>query len=706
MACAEGRSTVSCSRPLSASTGGLPAAQRASAALVHHDGGLAEFLAHPEMAGTAYRSAVNEAEPLGNNSVDGASAVGQRKAREDRDRHAGPAELIVAHDAIQAALAERRGSRCEATRRLDAADGQGRTPVSGRPSRSSFTTDRTKAQQELTARNPEGSFEALMQGETLHQLDASVSSPVCVLPIPPPESASARHGGAFRGGLQQQILQQQGLTAAASLLTPKPGRHAPSKGRRHALFEGSVRGRAPCSFAEPAASETRGKAMPPNRGSVRAWSGQAQGHSPSSLSSPSPSNSYSKFSEPEMDLDVDYRRESRRCEVRSGRNMQSAASRSPAGRRRRPGQPMTTTVELAVSRRRDRCVSQSPGRGRNAASRRRGSDSRARFGSGPRGSTALAPCPSELSIAHTERQTSAGLVLGQSLTHESPCATCRHPERYCGEVDYNLFRKQFLERAKVMRWNSTTMAKQLVQLLSGEALGILRHLAPHQLGNFAVVDSALRRRFGIEVDVYAQRAQLRNLQRKGDQSLETYAAEIEHVVRGAYPTLLEHQLQQQMVCYFIEGLNDPIMALLLVREKHQNLDAVLASARVRPPSIPGRATRQSAVNVATVRRPGGNERGGVELAPGQNGCMADAFKAMAESPRTQPKRQERLLVRTQLGLESQGNPSSGTTGSGARNRKAKPLRSEYRVCFYCRVKGHLIRHCRVRKAREARAGYN
>jgi len=137
-------------------------------------------------------------------------------------------------------------------------------------------------------------------------------------------------------------------------------------------------------------------------------------------------------------------------------------------------------------------------------------------------------------------------------------------ERFAGTADYNAYRIQFLHHAALMGWDDVTKGSQLSSLLSGKAFDVLRYMQPHQMQDFAVLDGALQRRFGVQTDANACKARLKSLKQKPGQALAAYATEVEDAVRGAFTSYPEELLQHQMVSAFIEGLTDSTMALLLV----------------------------------------------------------------------------------------------------------------------------------------------
>lgn len=245
-------------------------------------------------------------------------------------------------------------------------------------------------------------------------------------------------------------------------------------------------------------------------------------------------------------------------------------------------------------------------------------------------------------------------------------------DKYTGSSDYSLFRKQLLHHAELLGWDETTKGSQLSQLLSEKALEVLRFLQPNQLQNFNALDSALQRRFGTVNDVNVYKAKLRNLKQKGNQTLEAYATDVEDAVRGAYPHLPEQLLQQQMVGAFIDGLSDATMALLLVRESHLTLDAVLKSARVQPPQMLDKTACVGRVQEDTS-----------DLAGKGDSRVTSDVNSVTETVTSLVK----LLQQTSM---------------AKRERERGRERERKAFCFYCRQSSHRKASCPKLEAKRAK----
>ncbi len=223
-----------------------------------------------------------------------------------------------------------------------------------------------------------------------------------------------------------------------------------------------------------------------------------------------------------------------------------------------------------------------------------------------------------------------------------PCY--RRLDKYTGTGDYNLYRMQFLHHANLMNWDEATRGSQLSSLLAEKALEVLRHLQPQQMQDFAALDGALSRRFGLVTDTNSYRARLKSLRQKPGQDLSSFATEVEDAVRGAHPEYPEYLLQKEMANTFVEGLADNALVLFLTREKHFALDTALASARLQPAHVQEGRSRQARVN-ATVAETGREYEPWADENPpdAMVNALVNAVNTMTETVHTLSVQQKELL---------------------------------------------------------------
>lgn len=275
----------------------------------------------------------------------------------------------------------------------------------------------------------------------------------------------------------------------------------------------------------------------------------------------------------------------------------------------------------------------------------------------------------------------------------------RRLDKFTGVGDYTLYRMQFLHHAELMKWDEVTKGSQLSQLLSEKALEVLRFLQPHQMQDFQALDSQLQRRFGCVVDVNICKARLKMLKQTGVQTLEAYAVEVEDAVRGAFPLYPENLLQQQMVSAFIDGLMDVTMALLLVREGHTTLDAVLNSARVQPSQmLMDRNPRQMRVRATEAGFAGdGEEWAADSQTVHKMDAMVNAVNSMTTAVTSLSQQQESLLEAARIperGQEHNRDRNRNRTDSREESSRKYDWRTQV-ICYHCNNKGHMVRECKI-----------
>ncbi|KAJ8910265.1 hypothetical protein NQ315_005001 [Exocentrus adspersus] len=104
---------------------------------------------------------------------------------------------------------------------------------------------------------------------------------------------------------------------------------------------------------------------------------------------------------------------------------------------------------------------------------------------------------------------------------------------YDGKVSWNTYLRQF--EAVVRNWREEDKATSLIAALRGEALEVLRTIPEVSL-NYAVLTSALERRYGDAHLQHVYQAQLRSRRQRFEETLQQYEADISRMVNLAYPT--------------------------------------------------------------------------------------------------------------------------------------------------------------------------
>ncbi|KAJ8912767.1 hypothetical protein NQ315_016724 [Exocentrus adspersus] len=146
---------------------------------------------------------------------------------------------------------------------------------------------------------------------------------------------------------------------------------------------------------------------------------------------------------------------------------------------------------------------------------------------------------------------------------------------YDGKVSWNTYLRQF--EAVVRNWREEDKATSLIAALRGEALEVLRTIPEAGL-NYAMLTSALERRYGDAHLQHVYQAQLRSRRQRFEETLQQYEADISRMVNLAYPTAPAEVIEQLSVTSFIEGLRDPEIGQLVRLARHKTISEALAQA--------------------------------------------------------------------------------------------------------------------------------
>ncbi|KAJ8911687.1 hypothetical protein NQ315_017139 [Exocentrus adspersus] len=144
-----------------------------------------------------------------------------------------------------------------------------------------------------------------------------------------------------------------------------------------------------------------------------------------------------------------------------------------------------------------------------------------------------------------------------------------------GKVSWNTYLRQF--EAVVRNWREEDKATSLIAALRGEALEVLRTI-PEASTNYAMLTSALERRYGDAHLQHVYQAQLRSRRQRFEETLQQYEADISRMVNLAYPTAPAEVIEQLSVSSFIEGLRDPEIGQLVRLARHKTISEALAQA--------------------------------------------------------------------------------------------------------------------------------
>ncbi|KAJ8916995.1 hypothetical protein NQ315_012910 [Exocentrus adspersus] len=131
--------------------------------------------------------------------------------------------------------------------------------------------------------------------------------------------------------------------------------------------------------------------------------------------------------------------------------------------------------------------------------------------------------------------------------------------------------------AVVRNWREEDKATSLIAALRGEALEVLRTIPEASL-NYAVLTSALEKRYGDAHLQHVYQAQLRSRRQRFEETLQQYEADISRMVNLAYPTAPTQVIEQLSVSSFIEGLRDPEIGQLIRLARPKTISEALVQA--------------------------------------------------------------------------------------------------------------------------------
>ncbi|KAJ8917086.1 hypothetical protein NQ315_013005 [Exocentrus adspersus] len=144
---------------------------------------------------------------------------------------------------------------------------------------------------------------------------------------------------------------------------------------------------------------------------------------------------------------------------------------------------------------------------------------------------------------------------------------------YDGKVSWNTYLRQF--EVVVRNWREEDKATLLIPALRGEALEVLRTI-PEASPNYAMLTSALERRYGDAHLQHVYQVQLRSRRQRFEETLQQYEANISRMVNLAYLTAPAEVIGQLSVSSFIEGLRDPEIGQLVRLARHKTISEALA----------------------------------------------------------------------------------------------------------------------------------
>lgn len=139
-----------------------------------------------------------------------------------------------------------------------------------------------------------------------------------------------------------------------------------------------------------------------------------------------------------------------------------------------------------------------------------------------------------------------------------------------GEQDVEVFLKQFEDVAAANRWNEAETSLHLRLSLSGKALGCGIE------DNSETIKNTLRSQFGISLK--QARDQLKHLRQRKDQGLHELSAEVNKLVKLAYPNLGSDDRLDMAMDAFLSSLDNVEMQRNILASKPSSISEMIQAA--------------------------------------------------------------------------------------------------------------------------------
>lgn len=240
----------------------------------------------------------------------------------------------------------------------------------------------------------------------------------------------------------------------------------------------------------------------------------------------------------------------------------------------------------------------------------------------------------------------------------------QRPTPYDGRAPWEAYYLQFETAAEINQWGPDEKVKFLITSLTGQALGVLQTLPQEKQRSYPELVAALRARFHDGKTGEYAKITLQERARRAKESLPELAADVESLVRKAYPQGNESMIDTLACDYFVRALTDPeVKQQVKLRAPTTLRQALEFATQIEAAYLTIQKTPTPRHQVRAIAS------GEESQQPGKTNDW------VAQVKRAFHKVLEELTTETQPG-------------------RAETYKGQRPVCFNCAKPGHIAKNCR------------